>query len=112
MLQNALSWMYSQLTYYSFRRTNDIIDEIQQPCSEVLVRLCRARPNIGGCNKSAAGSYIGRVMDALMTKFQPGAQTHYYVINTLSAIAVVNPIGMIRAIAIQDQLLIFGCLRN
>ena len=92
---------------FSFYRTNDIIDEIQQPCSEVLVRLCRARPNIGGSNKSAAGSYIGRVMDALMTKFQPGAQTHYYVITTLSAIAVVNPIGMIRAITFSDLLLIF-----
>ena len=99
--------MYSHVTYFSFYRTNDIIDEIQQPCSEVLVRLCRARPNIGGSNKSAAGSYIGRVMDALMTKFQPGAQTHYYVITTLSAIAVVNPIGMIRAITFQDLLLIF-----
>ena len=59
----------------------------------MLVRLCRARPNIGGSNKSAAGSHIGRVMDALMTKFQPGVPSHYYVITTLSAIAVVNPIG-------------------
>ena len=59
----------------------------------MLVRLCRARPNIGGSNKSAAGSHIGRVMDALMTKFQPNVPSHYYVITTLSAIAVVNPIG-------------------
>ena len=73
-------------------RTNDIIDEIQQPCSEVLVRLCRARPN--GCgNKNGGGSYIERVVEAVMTKFLPGIATHYYVITTLSAISVVNPIG-------------------
>ena len=91
------------LTFYFSNRTNDIIDEIQQPCSEVLVRLCRARPNIGGSNKSAAGSHIGRVMDALMTKFQPNVPSHYYVITTLSAIAVVNPIGTFEEFDTQKQ---------
>merc|ERR1711964_715837 len=38
---------------------------------------------------------IERVMEAIMAKFQPGITTHYYVITTLSAIAVVNPIGMV-----------------
>ena len=76
-----------------FNRTNDIIDEIQQPCSEVLVRLCRAKPNSSGSSKTGGGSYIERVMEAVMSKFQPGVATHYYVITTLSAIAVVNPIG-------------------
>ena len=82
--------------HFVFGRTNDIIDEIQQPCSEVLVRLCRSRPNgCGGMNgkSSGGGSYIERVMEAVMTKFQPGTTAHYYIITTLSAIAVVNPIG-------------------
>ena len=76
-----------------FVRTNDIIDEIQQPCSEVLVRLCRSRPNGMNGKSSGGGSYIERVMEAVMTKFQPGTTAHYYIITTLSAIAVVNPIG-------------------
>ena len=82
--------------FFVFVRTNDIIDEIQQPCSEVLVRLCRSRPNgCGGMNgkSNGGGSYIERVMEAVMTKFQPGTTAHYYIITTLSAIAVVNPIG-------------------
>ena len=74
-------------------RTNDIIDEIQQPCSEVLVRLCRSRPNGMNGKSSGGGSYIERVMEAVMMKFQPGTTAHYYIITTLSAIAVVNPIG-------------------
>ena len=78
---------------FVFVRTNDIIDEIQQPCSEVLVRLCRSRPNGCGGKSSGGGSYIERVMEAVMTKFQPGTTAHYYIITTLSAIAVVNPIG-------------------
>ena len=84
------------MPFFVFVRTNDIIDEIQQPCSEVLVRLCRSRPNgCGGMNgkSSGGGSYIERVMEAVMTKFQPGTTAHYYIITTLSAIAVVNPIG-------------------
>ena len=98
--------------YLSFSRTNDIIDEIQQPCSEVLVRLCRARPSGGGGNsKSGGGSYIERVMEAVMGKFQPGATTHYYVITTISAIAVVNPIGKSRLISeLQSVNLIYLAL--
>ena len=52
----------------------------------MLVRLCRSRPNgCGGMNgkSSGGGSYIERVMEAVMTKFQPGTTAHYYIITTL-----------------------------
>ena len=98
-------------------------DEVQKPCSEILVNLCR-----GVKTSSSAGgkaSHLERVMDVLMTKLDggssgdgkadssspastpvagrktssassgSGANPHYYVIQTVSAISVVNPIEVL-----------------
>jgi hypothetical protein len=36
-----------------------------------------------------------KVMETLLSKFQPGFQTHYYTITTLSDLATANPMGIV-----------------
>ena len=60
-------------------RQNDIVDEIQLPCSKILVRFGSRIYN------------VQKVMDSLLIKFQPGSPSHFYVIATLSDLATCNP---------------------
>ena len=60
-------------------RQFDIIEEIQLPCSKILVRFGSRSHN------------VQRIMDSLLLKFQPGTPSHYYVIATLSDLATCNP---------------------
>ena len=53
----------------------------QKPCSAVLVKLSE--------------KFVNRVMDALVSKFQPGVSAHYYVVLTLSRVAHANPAGFV-----------------
>lgn len=53
----------------------------QKPCSAVLVKLSE--------------KFVNRVMDALISKFQPGVSAHYYVVLTLSRVAQANPAGFV-----------------
>ena len=64
-------------------RQYDIVDEIQLPCSKILVRFGSRSYN------------VQRVMDSLLLKFQPGSPSHYYVIATLSDLATCNPTHMV-----------------
>lgn len=59
-------------------RQSDIIDQVQLPCSKILVRF------------GSRHNCVGRVMDSLMIKFQ-GASQHYYIVTTLSELATCNP---------------------
>ena len=36
-----------------------------------------------------------KVIETLLTKFQPGLQTHFYVLTTLSDLATANPMGIV-----------------
>jgi hypothetical protein len=60
-------------------RQLEIVEDIQMPCSKILVRFGSRNHN------------IQRVMDSLLLKFQPGAPSHFYVISTLSELATCNP---------------------
>ena len=64
-------------------RQYEIVDEIQLPCSKILVRFGSRSYN------------VQRVMDSLLLKFQPGSPSHYYVIATLSDLATCNPTHMV-----------------
>lgn len=59
-------------------RTTEVIEAVQLPCSKILVRL--------GSRK-----HVDRIMDAVLSKFQPGATSHFYVLATLSELAISNP---------------------
>ena len=60
-------------------RQFDIVDEVQLPCSKILVRFGSRNHN------------VQKVMETLLLKFQPGSPSHYYVITTLSDLATCNP---------------------
>ena len=60
-------------------RQFDIVDEVQLPCSKILVRYGSRNHN------------VQKVMETLLLKFQPGSPSHYYVITTLSDLATCNP---------------------
>jgi hypothetical protein len=62
-------------------RQPDVIPNVQKPCSVVLVRLSER--------------FVGRVMEALLGKFQPGVSVHYYVVVTLSRVAQANATGFV-----------------
>lgn len=66
----------------------DLVPEIQDPCSLILVRIGRGDPD----NKL---SQINRVMEVLLQKFQPGLPTHFYVLKTLSDLATSNSLGVV-----------------
>ena len=38
---------------------------------------------------------MNKLMETLLMKFQPGFQTHYYILTTLSDLAAANPMGMV-----------------
>ena len=59
-------------------RQFEITDQVQLPCSKILVRL------------GSRNSNVQRVMDALIQKFQPGSTSHFYVITTLYELATCN----------------------
>lgn len=42
---------------------------------------------------------MDKVMETLLTKFQPGLQTHYYVLTTFSDLATANPMGIVPHLA-------------
>ena len=60
-------------------RNYDILENIQLPCSKILVRL------------GSRNSNLPKVMDAILLKFQPGMKSHFYIITTLSELATRNP---------------------
>lgn len=64
------------LTTEEMTRQLEVIPDVQKPCSNVLVKL--------------GEHYMERVMDSLLIKFQPGANVHFYVIMSLSALAQAN----------------------
>ena len=64
---------------FFFHRQFDVVDEVQLPCSKILVRL-GSRP-----------FNVQKVMETLLLKFQPGSASHFYVITTLSELATCNP---------------------
>ena len=50
-------------------RHQEVTDEVQKPCSEILVNLCRSvKSGPGG----ARMSHLEKVMDVLMAKFDGG----------------------------------------
>lgn len=62
-------------------RHSDIISDVQNPCSVVLVKL--------------GASYIERVMDSILSKFPTGTLPHFYVIATLTNLAQTNSAGSV-----------------
>ena len=62
-------------------RQPDVLHEVQKPCSEILIKL--------------GEKHVEYVMEAILAKFQPGVQPHYYVVVTLSRLAHVNAIGTV-----------------
>ncbi|KAM6445551.1 maestro heat-like repeat-containing protein family member 1 isoform 2-T2 [Rhynochetos jubatus] len=62
-------------------KSKEVIREWQQAASDVLVA-------VGGC-------FINKVMEEVLTKFQPGVLPHYYVVQTFANLAVSNVFGMV-----------------
>ena len=60
-------------------RSYDILDTIQLPCSKILVRF------------GSRNSNLSKVMEAILTKFQPGIKSHFYIVTTLSELSTRNP---------------------
>ena len=60
-------------------RNFEIIENIQSPCSKILVRF-----GSKNCN-------LAKVMEAILLKFQPGMKSHFYIVTTLSELATRNP---------------------
>ena len=60
-------------------RNFDITDNVQLPCCKILVRF-----GSKNCN-------LAKVMEAILSKFQPGMKSHFYIITTLSELATRNP---------------------
>lgn len=56
--------------------TQDVILEWQQAASNVLVAVGRR--------------FINKVMEEVLTKFQPGILPHYFVVRTFASLSVVN----------------------
>eukprot|EP00094_Tigriopus_californicus_P000040 TCALIF_00040-PA protein Name:"Similar to CDC45 Cell division control protein 45 homolog (Homo sapiens)" AED:0.07 eAED:0.08 QI:0/0.16/0/0.85/1/1/7/0/2542 len=69
------------LTTEEMTRQSEVIPDVQKPCSNVLVKL--------------GEHYMERVMDALLIKFQPGANIHFYVILSMSALAQANSMDIV-----------------
>ena len=57
-------------------RHNEVMPEVQKPCSAILVQV--------------GEKVFDRVIEALMSKFQPSPLPHYYVVQTLSQLAHQN----------------------
>ena len=94
--QSALDRVIS-MAAEEMTRHFEVTEEVQKPCSEILVNMCRSIKT-----NDVKRSHLEKVMDVLMTKFEnptgakPNNQApHYYVIATLSAISVVNPIDVV-----------------
>ncbi|XP_027949269.1 maestro heat-like repeat-containing protein family member 1 isoform X5 [Eumetopias jubatus] len=62
-------------------RAKDLVCDWQQAASNVLVAVGKR--------------FIGKVMEELLSKFQPGALPHYFVVQTLANLAASNVFGMV-----------------
>uniref|UniRef100_A0A452V533 Maestro heat like repeat family member 1 n=1 Tax=Ursus maritimus TaxID=29073 RepID=A0A452V533_URSMA len=62
-------------------RAKELVCDWQQAASSVLVAVGKR--------------FIGKVMEELLSKFQPGALPHYFVVQTLANLAASNVFGMV-----------------
>ncbi|XP_072806090.1 maestro heat-like repeat-containing protein family member 1 isoform X3 [Vicugna pacos] len=62
-------------------RVKELVYDWQQAASSVLVAVGKR--------------FIGRVMEELLSKFQPGVLPHYFVVQTLASLSVSNVFGMV-----------------
>ncbi|XP_034524670.1 maestro heat-like repeat-containing protein family member 1 isoform X5 [Ailuropoda melanoleuca] len=62
-------------------RVKELVCDWQQAASSVLVAVGKR--------------FIGKVMEELLSKFQPGALPHYFVVQTLANLAASNVFGMV-----------------
>nr|XP_035961505.1 maestro heat-like repeat-containing protein family member 1 isoform X2 [Halichoerus grypus] len=62
-------------------RAKELVCDWQQAASNVLVAVGKR--------------FIGKVMEELLSKFQPGALPHYFVVQTLASLAASNVFGMV-----------------
>ncbi|XP_077703792.1 maestro heat-like repeat-containing protein family member 1 isoform X2 [Canis aureus] len=62
-------------------RAKELVCDWQQAASNVLVAVGKR--------------FIGKVMEEVLSKFQPGALPHYYVVQTLANLAASNVFGMV-----------------
>ncbi|XP_030872881.1 maestro heat-like repeat-containing protein family member 1 [Leptonychotes weddellii] len=62
-------------------RAKELVCDWQQASSNVLVAVGKR--------------FIGKVMEELLSKFQPGALPHYFVVQTLASLAASNVFGMV-----------------
>lgn len=62
-------------------RAKELVCDWQQAASDVLVAVGRR--------------FVGKVMELLLSKFQPGALPHYFVVQTLANLAASNVFGMV-----------------
>ncbi|KAL8181435.1 UNVERIFIED_CONTAM: Maestro heat-like repeat-containing protein member 1, partial [Gekko kuhli] len=62
-------------------KSKDVVPEWQQAASNVLVAVGRR--------------FINKVMEEVLTKFQPGVLPHYFVVRTFASLSVANVFGMV-----------------
>ncbi|XP_048338639.1 LOW QUALITY PROTEIN: maestro heat-like repeat-containing protein family member 1 [Sphaerodactylus townsendi] len=62
-------------------KSKEVIPEWQQAASDILVA-------VGRC-------FINKVMEEVLTKFQPGVLPHYFIVRTFASLSVANVFGMV-----------------
>ncbi|XP_015273984.1 PREDICTED: maestro heat-like repeat-containing protein family member 1 [Gekko japonicus] len=62
-------------------KSKDVVSEWQQAASNVLVAVGRR--------------FVNKVMEEVLTKFQPGVLPHYFVVRTFANLSVANVFGMV-----------------
>ncbi|XP_074842542.1 maestro heat-like repeat-containing protein family member 1 isoform X2 [Carettochelys insculpta] len=80
-LDNSTAKSVISLASSEMTRSKEIIYEWQQAASNVLV--------------AAGRRFINKVMEEVLTKFQPGILPHYFVIQTFANLSVSNVFGMV-----------------
>ncbi|XP_054840441.1 maestro heat-like repeat-containing protein family member 1 isoform X2 [Eublepharis macularius] len=80
-MDNSTAKIVIFLASNEMTKSKDVVLEWQQAASNVLV---------------AVGSrFINKVMEEVLTKFQPGVLPHYFIVRTFASLSVANVFGMV-----------------